>query len=126
MEVIRARRIVGPLVLVLLGACSTARTLDLDDDGLRIELETGDEVELVLPGNPSTGYEWVVTEGPPNLEQVEEARFVAESDLIGAGGEFHFRFRATGLGTGRLVLVYERTFEEVEPLDAFEIEVTVG
>jgi inhibitor of cysteine peptidase len=123
---IRAGRIVGPLMLVLLGACSTARTLNLDDDGMRIELETGDEVELVLPGNPSTGYEWVVTEAPPNLQHVDETEFVPESDLIGAGGEFHFRFKATEPGTAQLSLTYERPFEEVEPLDAFEIEVTVG
>jgi inhibitor of cysteine peptidase len=123
---IRAGRIVGPLMLVLLGACSTARTLNLDDDGMRIELETGDEVELVLPGNPSTGYEWVVTEAPPNLQQVDETEFVPESDLIGAGGEFHFRFKATEPGTAQLSLTYERPFEEVEPSDAFEIEVTVG
>jgi inhibitor of cysteine peptidase len=123
----RARRIVGPLMLVvLLGACSTVRTLNLDDDGMRIELEAGDEVELVLPGNPSTGYEWVVTEAPSILEQMDETEFVAESDLIGAGGAFHFRFRATEPGTAQLILTYERPFEEVEPLDAFEIEVAVG
>lgn len=122
----RALRIVGPLMLVLLGACATAQTLNLDDDGKRIELETGDEVELVLPGNPSTGYEWVVVEAPSILEEVEAAEFVAESDLIGAGGDFHFRFIATEPGTAQLVLTYERPFEEVEPLDAFEIEVAVG
>jgi inhibitor of cysteine peptidase len=123
---VRAGRIVGPLMLLLLGACSTARTLNLDDDGMRIELETGDEVELVLPGNPSTGYEWVMTEAPPNLQQVGEPEFVPESDLIGSGGEIHFRFKATEPGTAQLSLSYERPFEEVEPLDAFEIEVTVG
>jgi inhibitor of cysteine peptidase len=123
---LRARRIVGPLMLVLLGACSAAQTLNLDDDGMRLELKTGEEVELVLPGNPTTGYEWVVTEAPSNLQQVDETEFVAESDLIGAGGEFHFRFRATEPGTAQLILTYERPFEEVEPLDAFEIEVTVG
>lgn len=123
---LRARRIVGPLMLVLLGACSAAQTLNLDDDGMRLELKTGDEVELVLPGNPTTGYEWVVIEAPSNLQQVNETEFVAESDLIGAGGDFHFRFRATAPGTAQLILTYERPFEEVEPLDAFEIEVTVG
>jgi inhibitor of cysteine peptidase len=122
----KARRMVGPLMLVLLGACSTARTLNLDDDGMRVDLKTGDEVELVLPGNPTTGYTWVVAEVPSNLQQVDETEFVPESDLIGAGGEFHLRFKATEPGTAQLSLTYERPFEEVEPLDAFEIEVTVG
>jgi inhibitor of cysteine peptidase len=122
----RARRMVGPLLLVLLGACSSADTLTLDDDGGQIDLKDGDEIELVLPGNPSTGYEWVVIDAPSILEEVGEAEFLPESDLIGAGGEFHFRFVATAPGTAQLRLVYERPFEEVEPVDAFEIEVTVG
>ena len=118
---------VGLLLLVLLGAaCSSAGTLTLDDDGGHIELKNGDEIELVLPGNPSTGYEWVVIEAPSILEEVGEAEFLPESDLIGAGGEFRFRFVAIEPGTAQLRLVYERPFEEVEPVDAFEIEVTVG
>ena len=121
-----ARRMVGPLLLVLLGACSAADTLTVDDDGGQIELKNGDEIELVLPGNPTTGYQWVVTEAPSILEEVGEAEFLPESDLIGAGGEFHFRFVATAPGTAQLRLVYERPFEEVEPIETFDIEVTVG
>ena len=117
---------VGPLLLVLLGACSSGDSLTIDDDGGQIDLKNGDEIALVLPGNPSTGYEWVVIEAPSILEEVGEAKFLPESDLIGAGGEFHFRFVATGPGTAQLRLVYERPFEEVEPVDAFEIDVTVG
>lgn len=120
-----AQRMVGPLMLVFLGACSTAQTLTLDDDGMQVAMSTGDEIELVLPGNPSTGYGWVVTEAPSILEEVGETEFLPKSDLIGAGGEFHFRFVATEPGTAQLLLVYERPFEEVEPADAFEIEVTV-
>jgi predicted secreted protein len=81
---------------------------------------------LCFPATRLPGYEWVVVEAPAILEQVEVAEFVAESDLIGAGGDFHFRFIATEPGTAQLVLTYERPFEDVEPLDAFEIEVTVG
>lgn len=121
-----ARRVVGPLMLVFLGACSTGQTLTLDDDGTQVALSTGEEIELVLPGNPSTGYVWVLTEAPSILEEVGETEFLPESDLIGAPGEFHFRFVATATGTAQLLLVYERPFEEVEPVDAFEIEVTVG
>lgn len=121
----KARRMVGTL-LVLLGACSSADTLTLDDNGGHFELKKGAEIELVLPGNPSTGYEWVVIEAPSILEEVGTAEFLPESDLIGAGGEFHFRFVAIEPGTAQLSLVYERPFEEVEPVDAFEIEVTVG
>ena len=121
-----ARRMVGPFLLVLLGACSSGDTLTIEDDGGQIDLKNGDEIELVLPGNPSTGYEWVVIEAPSILEEVGEAVFLPESDLIGAGGEFHFRFVATGPGTVQLRLVYERPFEEVEPIETFDIEVTVG
>lgn len=113
------------LLALLLGACSAnPQTLTLDDDGAQIELGRGEEVELILPGNPSTGYLWVVAEVSPILN-TEEPEFRPESTLVGAPGEFHFRFTGSEPGTVLLVADYERPFEEAEPLDTFEVEVTV-
>ncbi|HJQ94713.1 MAG TPA: protease inhibitor I42 family protein [Acidimicrobiia bacterium] len=113
------------LLAMHLGACSTApRTITFDDDGAQIDLGRGEEVELILPGNPSTGYLWVVTEVSPILS-AEEPEFRPESTLVGAPGEYHFRFTGNEPGTVLLVADYERPFEEAEPLDTFEVEVTV-
>lgn len=117
---------IGALLLVLaLGACSNApQTLTLDDDGAQIEVGRSEEIELILPGNPSTGYVWVVAEVSPILEPTD-SEFRPESTLVGAPGEFHFRFTGNEPGTVLLVVGYERPFEEAEPLDTFEVEVTV-
>ena len=116
----------GVLLLALgLGACSAApQTVTLDDDGAQIEVGRGEEVELILPGNPSTGYLWVVAEVSPILT-TNEPEFRPESTLVGAPGEYHFRFTGNEPGTVLLVAEYERPFEEAEPLDTFEVEVTV-
>jgi inhibitor of cysteine peptidase len=116
----------GVLLLALgLGACSAApQTVTIDDDGAQIEVGRGEEVELILPGNPSTGYLWVVAEVSPILT-TDEPEFRPESTLVGAPGEYHFRFTGNEPGTVLLVAEYERPFEEAEPLDTFEVEVTV-
>lgn len=114
-------------LILLLGACSIVQTLAPDDDGSQIELSRGEEVELVLPGNPSTGYTWVVVaDASPVLEVIGEPEFRPESDLVGAPGEYHFRFAAREQGKVQLLLTYQRPFEEAEPLDTFEVEVTVS
>jgi len=113
------------LFVLLLGACTAApRTLTLDDNGAEIELARGEEVQLILPGNPSTGYLWVIAEVSPILS-VEEPEFRPESTLVGAAGQYHIRFTGNEPGTVLLVAGYERPFEETAPLDTFELEVTV-
>lgn len=123
-----SRRVAGTLVTFLLalflGACSTQQTLTLDDNGAQIELGRGEEFELVLPGNPSTGYLWVPADVSPILETAEP-EFRPESTLVGAPGEYTFLFTAAEPGTVTLVLTYERPFEEAEPVDTFEVEITV-
>jgi inhibitor of cysteine peptidase len=115
----------APLLVLLLGACSAApQSLTLDDDGAQIKLARGEEVELVLPGNPSTGYLWVIADVSPILS-VEEPEFRPESTLVGAAGQYHIRIIGNEPGSVMLVAGYERPFEEAEPLDTFEVEVTV-
>lgn len=123
---LRLVRISGVLLLILfLGACSAApQPLTLDDDGAQIELDRGQQIELILPGSPSTGYLWVLAEVSPVLD-TEEPQFRPESTLVGAAGEYHFGFTGNEPGTVLIVAAYERPFEEAEPLDTFEVEVTV-
>jgi inhibitor of cysteine peptidase len=118
---------IGVAVLIMaVTACSTGRVFTTSEDGAEVELGAGEEIELVLPGNPSTGYTWVVAEVSPVLEMVGEPEFQPESDLVGAPGEYRFRFVGREAGAVNLLLTYERPFEEAEPLDTFAIQVTVG
>ncbi|HEY7563715.1 MAG TPA: protease inhibitor I42 family protein [Acidimicrobiia bacterium] len=110
--------------MAFLGACGATPTLTPDDDGTRVDIRLGEALELVLPGNPSTGYMWTMSDVSPVLE-AEDPVFRADSTLVGAPGQFHFRFIGREVGTVLLVLTYERSFEESEPADSFEVEVTV-
>lgn len=113
------------LVLLVL-ACSTAVTATIDDDGGSVELAVGDTLELALPGNPTTGYDWhmgAVDEAV--LRQVGETTFEPQSELLGAPGLVHLRFTAVGEGSTALELVYRRSFEDGSPLERFVLEVEV-
>lgn len=87
-------------LILLLAARSSRPTLTSEDNGARIELNRGEEFELVLSGNPSTGYAWRVEEVSPVLVLIGEPDFQPGSDLVGAPGEYRFRFAAREPGTG--------------------------
>lgn len=121
------KRHIGVVVLaVLVTACSSTARVTEADDGGSVSIGVGDELVISLPANPSTGYAWVV--GPFDadvLEQVGEAEFESESDLVGAPGIYTVRFEGRAAGTVELVLDYERSFEDTDPEDTFVITITV-
>lgn len=93
-------------LVVVVGGCSGAVTVTESDDGGSVHLGVGDELDVALPGNPSTGYNWyVATVDEAVLEQSGEPTFDAESELAGAGGTIHLRFIAAGEGSTTLDLV---------------------
>ena len=112
----------------LLSACSQPASMAEADDGTSVTIEVGQELEVSLPANPSTGFGWTVVIGDASvLEQVGAAEFVTESeDLVGAGGVLTMRFVVVADGTTELRLDSERSFEDVEPEDTFTLDVTVG
>jgi predicted secreted protein len=97
------------------------------DAGRTVDLKEGDVLEVVLEGNPTTGYNWGVESLEASiLNQVGDPMFQPDTDLIGAGGKITFRFRASATGRTLLKLVYQRWWEKgVPPLDEFEVTVRV-
>ena len=94
--------------------------------GSTITLDAGEQITVALPGNPSTGYSWVVTTiNPVLLTQIGEPEFSTGSDLVGAGGTITFRFEATGAGQDALQLDYLRPWEDVEPIETYRVTVNV-
>jgi inhibitor of cysteine peptidase len=94
--------------------------------GSTITLAAGEQFTVTLPGNPSTGYSWVVTTiNPALLTQIGEPEFSTGSDLVGAGGTITFRFEATGAGQDAMQLDYLRPWEDVEPIDTYRVTVNV-
>ena len=106
---------------------TSARQLTEADNGRLIELNVGDTLEITLPGNPTTGFQWEVSAiDSAILRQVGEPEFEPLSNAVGSGGNVTLRFEAVGTGQTVLKLVHHRPFEEnVPPTQTFEVTVTV-
>jgi inhibitor of cysteine peptidase len=101
-------------------------TLQADDTGKTIKLSSEDTLDVVLEGNPSTGYTWEIEESEnPKLTLMGEPHFEAGAQIPGAGGVFTFKFEVAESGTGDLRLIYHRTWETEPPARTFEVTVEI-
>ncbi len=119
-------RIAGAALIVR--AMGPQLVVDDTSDGKAVTVKTGDIIQVVLKGNPTTGYTWTVVLSETDatiLEQMGDPTYVPESDLIGAGGTFTFRFKALKAGEATLMLGYSRPWESVPPLETFTMAVKV-
>jgi inhibitor of cysteine peptidase len=119
------------LFILFLAVCrsSSGDTVRLveEDSGGTIVMFAGETFEIVLEGNPTTGYQWEVEPlDTPSLEQIGQPSYELSSDAIGAGGIYTFRFRAAAVGSTGVRLLYRRSFEkDVPPARVFEANVLV-
>ena len=121
------------LAAVLAGCMFATLRLMPPDSGTIQPISIGDRVEIRLPGNAATGYEWVRTspeslDGSP-LDIIREAEYDAvDSGLAGSPGHFTFEYRAARQGTVTLEMVYQRPWQETpddEPIDSFSVVIWV-
>jgi len=127
-------RLILVVIVSLLYACSaeassekSTKPLTEADDGRLIELKIGGKLEIILPGNPTTGFQWEVSEiNSAILEPIGEPKFEPSSNAVGSGGNVTLRFEAVGTGQTELKLIHHRPFEEnVPPIQTFEVTITV-
>jgi predicted secreted protein len=102
--------------------------LEQADSGSTITVHPGDTLEIVLQGNPTTGYIWEVKPGSEALlKQKGDPTFTPDSKALGSEGRMTFKFDVVAVGKGSLVLLYRRTFEpEARPLRTFGIRIVVA
>ncbi|MBK5266864.1 MAG: protease inhibitor I42 family protein [Acidimicrobiia bacterium] len=103
-------------VLVLSGCGDDVNTLSFTaaDSGSEVRVGSGDQFQVVLESNPSTGYSWEVT-GEPDpgiLELVSHSFEGADADLVGAAGTEVFVFKGVGFGAEVLRMEYFRPFDD--------------
>lgn len=98
-----------------------------DMNGQTVTLHKDGVLELSIDGNPTTGYNWELSEVDQSiLEPAGEPEYDSDSALIGSGGTYTFTFKAVAAGTTNLKLIYYRSFEkDVPPVETFEITVEV-
>jgi inhibitor of cysteine peptidase len=125
------------LVANLAGGCASANAaggplkLTQADNGKAFAVKEGSIIEVVLPGNMTTGFAWVATlagEDAALLVQDGEPAYAEQSTdpkVVGAGGTFTFKFKAATAGQATLKLVYERSWENVAPEQTYEVQITI-
>ena len=98
--------------------------LDLEEGTTRVTMSSDQTLEIRLHGNPTTGYTWEIdSEG---LVELVDRSHRPTSDAEGSPGITTLVFTPTATGTGDLVLIYHRSWEEgVEPLETRTVTITV-
>lgn len=106
---------------------SITKQISEADAGRLIELSAGDKLEITLPGNPTTGFQWDVSAGDPAVLQLsDEPEFESSDSMVGGKGNIILRFTAVGPGEIELKLIYHRPFEKDLPYaQTFNVTVTV-
>jgi inhibitor of cysteine peptidase len=102
------------------GAAQTVQ-LDADSDGKVLSVAVGATLRISLPGNATTGYQWLITDlqgravqptGPVDYVPAKKAQ-----GRLGAGGTFISTLRAVAPGQSQLTLSYLRPWEKDKPAE---------
>ncbi|HUV18810.1 MAG TPA: protease inhibitor I42 family protein [Ilumatobacteraceae bacterium] len=100
----------------LLAACGddggTTVELDVTDSLSDVSLDVGDQLDVSLEANPTTGYSWELGPLPEGLELVSSEFEEPGGSLVGAPGMQRFAFEAVGPGSGILRFEYVRVFDD--------------
>jgi predicted secreted protein len=110
--------------LVATAGCSPRLTqLTSTENGGLASLNAGQQFEVVLEGNASTGFVWQAQNlDAAYLVQVGEPKFSSDNpDLVGSGGTQTLTFKTLKAGTTQLTLVYLRPWETVPPANTFSV-----
>ena len=101
------------------------------DNGKTITVKVGEDVQVVLGGNPTTGYSWATSLSDADKTILQQqgdpvyAQQSTDSSLVGSGGTFTFTFKAAAAGQVTLKFGYARPWESSQPLQSLSVTVIV-
>ena len=96
------------------------------DDGKAISLAVGEQFEVRLAENTTTGHQWqLVDVDRALLDVTRDERIPPDSALPGAGGSHVWAFLARAPGHCSLSLAYRRSWEGAAPAQTFSLDVTI-
>ena len=114
------------------GAAGGPIKLTEADNGKAVDVKVGDLVQVILAGNPTTGYSWSTSlsdKDAPVLQQQGDpvyAQQSPDSTLVGGGGTFTFTFTAVAPGQVALKFGYARPWETgVATAQTYAVTITV-
>ena len=100
-------------------------TVTQAQNGGTTALAKGEMLTVELAGNPTTGYEWTVTQMDAAFLRLEESIYAPDSSAIGSGGTYTFRFEALKAGSTALGLAYRRSWETTASDQTFSLTVNI-
>ncbi|MBC8309474.1 MAG: protease inhibitor I42 family protein [Phycisphaerales bacterium] len=123
-------------ILLFVPACSMLskddgsvrkRSFSSADASREIVLAPNRTFEIVLPSNPSTGYDWVLSINHPEVVHNVSHRYTPDSSgRVGVSGETTWSLRTGKTGETKLTFSYKRQWEtDVLPtrVEVFTIDV---
>jgi inhibitor of cysteine peptidase len=121
------------LFMVSLAACHSSNTgqasplqVNESHNKLALAVQVEQSIEIQLPGNPATGYEWKTVSIDPPILKFETKEFRPATNAMGSGGTVLLRYTALQKGSALLKLIYHRAWEkETPPRKSFELSITV-
>jgi inhibitor of cysteine peptidase len=101
-------------------------TIERKDNNTQVALTVGQEMQVALPENPTTGFRWQMqARGEPILQLLDDT-FDPPSPGIGKGGTRRWRFRAAQKGSAAIEMAYRRAWEQDQsPTETFRLAVRV-
>ena len=108
-------------------ASAATRILTDSDKGAKISIVYGDQIELRLASNPSTGYMWYVHPKSTSLVKlISQSETDSKLPGVGRPGVQIFHFVAREKGDGVILLHYVRSWDPPDPNEKqFDLHVSI-
>jgi len=115
-------------LMLLQGLGSCTGPIVIKDNGKTYNLSEDDPFQIVLPGNPTTGYVWVLLPYDETVvKQVGEPEYKVYDSKIGSGGVYTYHFQAIADGETDLYFQYKRKLDTIKPASkTFEVKIVCG
>ena len=115
--------VVSSITLSKVGTASTGETgvtrLTAKDSGKTITVKAGEEIEISLAGNPTTGFTWNNKTAAGTLKLSGRIYHRAGGPALGAPGMSTVKYQALKPGKAEIILEYKRVFED-KPAEQLE------
>lgn len=108
------------------GGLRPVLSVERKDNNTQVVLTVGQEMQVALPENPTTGFRWQMqARGEPILQLVDD-KFDAPASGVGRGGTRRWRFKAAQAGSTAIELAYRREWEQNQPpAETFRLAVRI-
>lgn len=95
--------------------------------GNSFDIAQGSVVSIRLEENPTTGYQWEISELDSRVVELQDSEYIGASKVVlGAGGLRIFTFEAKSPGVTQVRLKLRREWEsEEEAIEHFEVTLRV-